>query len=157
MHLLLDRPHLLAHHLFGMGNSPISHPPLQGSEASDIETRSFSLQSDGERLVVVPAATPAVTSVALHTGDLFRRRLVDVGQQAQGGIELAKPPQLLGSLPPRGERACRSSVPPRSGHWICKPANGSAPRACEPRRTSAPAARHGQVAARIRSSHWPHR
>ena len=153
MLLLLDRPHLLAHHLFGMGNLPSSHPPLQGSEASDIETRSFSLQSDGERLVVVPAATPAVTSVAHLKGDPFRRWLVE----AQAGIALAKLLQRLGSIPPRGERACRSSVSPRPSHWICKPANGSAPRSCEPRCTSAPAARHGQVAARIRSSHWLHR
>jgi hypothetical protein len=41
--LISDRSHLLTHYLFGMGDSPFSHSPLQGSEASVIEARLFSL------------------------------------------------------------------------------------------------------------------
>ena len=43
--LVPDCPHLLAVHLFSMGDAPLTHPPLQGAQAAEIQTGVFLLQS----------------------------------------------------------------------------------------------------------------
>jgi hypothetical protein len=54
----------------------------------------------GERFVMAAAGAPALPDVALLKWDSLSRWLIDVGEQAQSGIQLAEPLQLLSSFQP---------------------------------------------------------
>ena len=54
----------------------------------------------GERFVMAAAGTAALPQVSLLKRDSLGRWLIDVGEQAQSGIQLAEPLQLLSSFQP---------------------------------------------------------